>query len=279
MGLFHPAVGGGCWAGDPDMGTGARQPGGWIYSLLPFLELHDIHQMGAGLPWNTPEKWKALSQREGRGVGLFHCPSRGRLIAHPTSGRLDRIFCPRLMPNPDAIATTDYAAIGGTHVSCGGELHGGPETVNCPKTYPNCRWASVFVETCQSRDTSGICFFRSEIGLKDISDGAHCTYFAGEKYLNPDHYYSIDHWNDGGVSMYRGYPLTMGWCFNEPSFLPRQDTPGYTNFLSFGSAHSGGFHMLMCDGSVHAISYTIDGQVHEHLGNRRDGEVIGKLPW
>ena len=55
--------------------------------------------------------------------------------------------------------------------------------------------------------------------------------------------------------------------------------PTYRWAYAFGSAQYSGFHVLMCDGAVHGIGYTIDGRVHEHLGSRRDGEVITKLPW
>ena len=38
------------WAGDPDRGFGQRQPGGWMYNILPFIELDAIHELGAGIP-------------------------------------------------------------------------------------------------------------------------------------------------------------------------------------------------------------------------------------
>src|SRR5690242_9246733 len=37
------------WVGDPDRGVGARQPGGWIYSLLPFIEEPSLYESGRGL--------------------------------------------------------------------------------------------------------------------------------------------------------------------------------------------------------------------------------------
>ena len=51
------------WTGDPDMGFGPRQPGGWIYSTLPFVEAGAIWQIGTGLPGPGPggEKYKALT--------------------------------------------------------------------------------------------------------------------------------------------------------------------------------------------------------------------------
>jgi prepilin-type processing-associated H-X9-DG protein len=40
---------------------------------------------------------------------------------------------------------------------------------------------------------------------------------------------------------------------------------------NFGSAHSGGCQMALCDGGVRTISYSIDWEVHRRLGNRMDG--------
>ncbi|MEI6659235.1 MAG: DUF1559 domain-containing protein, partial [Planctomycetota bacterium] len=36
------------WTGDPDRGFGSRQPGGWIYSILPFAEEQSLYSLGAG---------------------------------------------------------------------------------------------------------------------------------------------------------------------------------------------------------------------------------------
>jgi prepilin-type processing-associated H-X9-DG protein len=56
--------------------------------------------------------------------------------------------------------------------------------------------------------------------------------------------------------------------------LPLPDTPAYLNPYLFGSAHAVGFHMAFCDGSVQAMSYTVDAKVHARLGNRKDGVPI-----
>ena len=42
----------------------------------------------------------------------------------------------------------------------------------------------------------------------------------------------------------------------------------------FGSAHSGGCHFVLCDGSTRTISYDIDANVFRDFGNRRDGNSI-----
>ena len=55
---------------------------------------------------------------------------------------------------------------------------------------------------------------------------------------------------------------------------PLQDTPGLADQYRFGSAHSGAWNAVFCDGSVHAISYSIDAETHRRLGNRLDGQTV-----
>ena len=46
-----PTGGWGCgWTGDADRGTDWRQPGGWIYNILPYIEQQALHDLGAGQP-------------------------------------------------------------------------------------------------------------------------------------------------------------------------------------------------------------------------------------
>jgi hypothetical protein len=62
-----------------------------------------------------------------------------------------------------------------------------------------------------------------------------------------------------------GTPPTSGYQ------MPLQDTPGYQNWLSFGSAHANGFSMAYCDGAVQHLAYEIDAETYRRLGNREDG--------
>src|SRR6187455_2440432 len=60
---FFPTGGWGSnWAGDPDQGFDKRQPGGWAYNTLPFLEEGLIHDLGKGMVYGgTPDKKDILA--------------------------------------------------------------------------------------------------------------------------------------------------------------------------------------------------------------------------
>ena len=60
---FLPAGGWGFqWTGDPNMGYGEKQPGGWTYSLLGFLEEEGVHQMAQASMMPTRRK-RSYSRR------------------------------------------------------------------------------------------------------------------------------------------------------------------------------------------------------------------------
>ena len=136
-------------------------------------------------------------------------------------------------------------------------------------------------------------FLRSMVRLRDIKDGASCTYLAGEKYMMPDAYMpmrpgdpvdmgsdqSWDHGNDYDVSRFTRF-LVAGDHGGPYYYPPSQDRAGEANpknvqgLFVFGSAHANSFNMVMCDGSVQQIPYSIDPVIHDYLGGRADGHVV-----
>ena len=116
-------------------------------------------------------------------------------------------------------------------------------------------------------------FRRSEIRLSEIPDGTSKTYLVGERYLNPDSYYDgIACDNDQGWDL--GYDYDVNRWTRYP---PMRDTPGVGGCRTiFGSVHSSGFNVVLCDGSVHIVNYVIDPGTHRWLGNRKDGNLVDK---
>ena len=66
------------WMGDPDQGAGKNQPGGWIYSLLPYIEQAGIKSVGKGLA--AADKKIALTTLSETPITVMNCPSRRQSI-------------------------------------------------------------------------------------------------------------------------------------------------------------------------------------------------------
>src|SRR5208282_5749345 len=85
---FFPSGGWGMiWLGDPDRGTGASQPGSWIYQLLPYLGFDMIHDLGKGegngASGNFTSSLKFTMygpKMKSSAIPLFICASRRRAI-------------------------------------------------------------------------------------------------------------------------------------------------------------------------------------------------------
>jgi prepilin-type processing-associated H-X9-DG protein len=98
----------------------------------------------------------------------------------------------------------------------------------------------------------------------------------GEKYVNTDCYLDGS-WvgDDQGPFVADDYDNARSTGTESGDYLaPMQDTPGFDGWYRFGSAHSDGFNMALCDASVRTISYDITESVHRRLSNRKDGEPI-----
>lgn len=235
------------WVGEPERGTGKEQPGGWAYNLLAFLEQTAMREKGRGE--SAAIKLESLGDLTTTPLVMFRCPSR------PDSplGPQGNINVPFNAAYRATIAKTDYACCEGDYVTDSLE---GPGSLDGARAYTQWRDPSK---------VTGICFQRSEVRLSDITDGTSHTYLIGEKYVTRSGYNTAE---DRGhdQSLYSGVDLDVNrWVFDPP--LPDSD---YADPRSFGSAHAGACHMAFCDGSVRAVSYTIDAETHRRLGNRRD---------
>ena len=93
--------------GDPDLGIGNDQPGGWVFAILPYIEEQSIYDLGAG---NLAVKARqdAFTQRDETPIALMNCPSRRPAAAYPH-------------PNPSAnprANTTGYRPRGDVRTEC-----------------------------------------------------------------------------------------------------------------------------------------------------------------
>ncbi len=237
------------WSGDPNLGFGTEQTGGWHYNILPWIEQAPLRDMGKGRP--AAEVQQLMAQVViPTVVPTFICPSR-------PSNTISPAWDFNNTDNPAAFARSDYAC-------------------NVGNSPANNSGYSV------GNNTTGVIFTSSMIEFRQIVDGTTNTYLCGERYLNPDFYIERgDPDNDQGwtvsndTDVHRTTDLPTNQAIYAATYQPRQDTPGLSVRNAFGGPHAV-FLMAMCDGSVDGVGYDIEPIVHWRFGNREDGEVVSR---
>jgi prepilin-type N-terminal cleavage/methylation domain-containing protein len=280
------------WMGDPNQGMGARQPGGWIYQVAPYMENQNVTMVGGGLSGDALKQ--ALKQQLSATMPSFNCPSRRPAVGYPA---LEKPFNCEL---PDTAAKSDYAANAGSREvkpAAGLPLPNATFT-DCLEGYPACGWA--ISDSRIAADWNGIVCSRTGARIGQISDGTSKTIAAGEKWVMAKFYEMAserepsfegnDNPGDNG-SMYLGYDWdSIRWANGEingsgqpEGSLPRKDTEvrtdggqavgGATYILNFGGPHASTMNLVYADGSTHSVEYDIDPLVWNAMGGRDDGDI------
>jgi prepilin-type N-terminal cleavage/methylation domain-containing protein len=265
---FFPSGGWGwLWTGDPDRGYNQRQPGGWLYNIMPFIEEGALHDRGKGLA--TTQKRQEATKRIQTPLPWATCPSRRELrtfrniFANATCNNCEG-------PVPE-VARSDYSA------NCHGAAHqrnefqAGPGTLAEGDSPTYTGWRNT---TCTNQGNDrmcGISFERSTVRIKHIKDGLSYTYFVGERYLNRIQYGTGEDQADN-EHMYVGFDNDM---YKTGHVQPLGDGElGGPDPDRWGSAHPHVYHVVFCDGSTHRIPFEIDLRTHTRLSHRADGFVV-----
>ena len=234
---FFPSGGlGSSCVGDPDKGTGANQPGGWIYQILPYMDQDALHDQGKG--GNTTISSSASATRVSTALPVLYCPTRRACQAYPgggggvTSGPTGR---------------TDYAINGGT-----------TNTQNL-KTFNGiaCNRSQVTWEMIpDNKETTYL------IGEKYVSPE---NYISG---TDPGDLSCAMSGDD--VSLSRCGNTSLLPSMDRTS----NNNPPANPSLIFGSAHGAGWHAAFCDGHVQLVGWGIDGITHQAMASRNGHEVV-----
>jgi prepilin-type N-terminal cleavage/methylation domain-containing protein len=292
-----PGAGWSPWyVGDAEWGTGKKQPGGWMYQILPYIEeqaLFDMTKDGSKTNMSAQQKGAAVTMQL-TPVAVYNCPSRRP--ARTYAFTQDTTWQPKNSGFVKSVARGDYAANSGDSDTGAGSTWQikGQETSDiqlddqylsqgqvpldwlapnyidnepAPHPEPVGQWPKLNMQ-------SGVNFFGVDVTLKNITDGTTKTYMVGEKYLDPDSYDPADALHESGGDNH-SYFQGFDWDVNRwTDQVPFPDTPGLDYYTRFGSAHPAVWQAVMCDGSVRGISYDVDPKIHRYLGNRRDGQVL-----
>ncbi len=269
--------------GDAMRGHGKRQTGGWMYNILPFIEEQDVYNLtNDGDPAITAKQKAAAVVMQKTPITIFNCPSRRP--ARPLPYTLPSGWQPVNSDPMQVVVRGDYAANAGDGEGgmkfpvrdAGGKITG-YQVVLPPLGYALLDNPNLFTFPNQ-KDQSGINFLGAEIAIKDITDGTSNVYMVGEKYVNADQYES-DGQADGGDnhSLYQGFDWDINrWATKD--WPATQDRPAFDAFQGFGGPHAGVWQAVLCDGSVRAISFSMDNIIHMRLANRFDGEPATESP-
>ncbi len=266
---FLPTGGwGGAWVGDPDRGSGPRQPGGWAFTSLPYLEAVALHEEGAGLG-DAEAKAERIIVRLTTPLAVFACPTRRPAATWPVSQAkpaLRLVAVPATVArHPPAVVRGDYTANmgSGTFPVNRYRSGGSPATVAEGDTMTDSAWQAAY-----GPSPDGLVFRRSRVRQKDIPDGTTATYLLGEKYIDPVKLATGES-DDDDQCLYSGHDRDILRVGLGP---PLQDRPGHEpSAISFGSSHASGCGMATADGSVTVVGYDVDPLVHRARASRNDG--------
>ena len=205
-------------------------------------------------------------------VPVLHCPSRRPAIAYPLRDGLD-VYTegsggalgspPNVQQSFGPLgARTDYAMNGGSMIGMR------------PKNLP---------EKCHVMMNNGIWAFGRRTKMKDVTDGTSKTYLVGEKVMDPASYFNgeevMDFWPIVGGSMPNNYVRLGGT--NDPanrSLAPYQDSAkGCISCHSFGSAHAGAWSVVMVDGGVRSLPYSMDQWNNRAFSSIDAGDLLQDL--
>lgn len=241
------------YGGDPDGGFGVKQPGGFFYNILPFIDQKGLHDMGSGQTGTT--KMNSMGITASTPIAVYNCPSRRPLQQYPYhhGSPFSNLNIPGYVngSSPGGIGRSDYACNGGDNPPGGIDFS---------------------IEQLYAYSNTGINDTESTIRAAHITIGLSNCICAGEKYLDPDGYFTGNLGSDD-----QGWDLGYDYDVDKwgtPSTPPMQDTPGNDLWTSFGSAHPNACNFVFCDGSVHTISYTVDPNFFPLLCNRQHNQKI-----
>jgi prepilin-type N-terminal cleavage/methylation domain-containing protein len=223
----------------------ARQLAGWGFQILSFVEQNAVH-VGSG----APDIDQASRNAIGAIIPIYFCPAR----RNPQRFNENSWYGPAgTYPH----AQWDYA---GSSLDNNGAIRRNSAATSSGSQANN-KWPDP-----PSGNLDGL-------RLNDLIDGSSNTFLAGEARKN------VSKLNASQGDDNEGY--SSGWdhdTMRRTSRLPLPDTTsggaGNTD-ERFGSSHMTGLHMLLGDGSVRFIAFSITLTTFSRAGNINDGNVLG----
>jgi prepilin-type N-terminal cleavage/methylation domain-containing protein len=228
------------------------QAWGWAYQILPYIEQNNLWSVPAGtLPSDASNGPTGDIQVASTPVKTYICPSLRGPTVFPYSQA-------GWSPTVGRRAMMDYVGNGGTWGNYG-------------TTPGNGSFDGPFVP---SMNQSGL-----TVTFKNIRDGSSNTLLIGEKYLNRqtswfqsdcnDDQGWTDGWDNDTICFAQGSASTGVDTSQPPRPDPNTANTGNCGYY-FGSPHQN-LQVVLCDGSVRSISFSISQSAFYRLCSGNDG--------
>ena len=237
------------YGGEGVLGPGAEDTtwsaGSWIVQSLPYMERSALAELLVEIfrtdDLSRPSR-PELTVAMGTPLGELYCPTRRAPIAYP-------VF-PPVMGSRE-VPRTDYCMNAGARQSF---------------------WIVV-----PTRQLSGPWQPLVRYGAKDILDGLSHTYMVCEKAMDSLKYESGDDFgdSDGIIGHWDDTPRSYVRTGAGTTTKDRDGNCGAACH-DFGSAHPGGWNVVMADGSVHTMSYSISQFANVARSTIADGEKVNE---
>jgi prepilin-type N-terminal cleavage/methylation domain-containing protein/prepilin-type processing-associated H-X9-DG protein len=245
------------WGPCPGRGVGKNQPGGWVYSTLPFIEQDALFRLGAKTTTDAMRQ-AAVVQIFQTPLPIYNCPTRRTGGPFPNTNHYDYRGNFAGTVEPVQMARTDYAA------NCGSEnvneVDAGPKSL-AEGDSGNFNWN--IVEGGPNPTFTGLVYRRSQVTFLEIARGSSNVVMFGEKYLNTNQYLTGTDPGDN-EGMYVGSDNDTLRCTWDP---PLRDVAS-ENTRRFGSAHPTGCNIAYADGSIRVVNYDVNLKTFYLSGDR-----------
>jgi prepilin-type N-terminal cleavage/methylation domain-containing protein/prepilin-type processing-associated H-X9-DG protein len=240
-------------AGQPN--AAEHQGLSWAFQVLPYIEELNVHSI------------TNQAQMDATIVPMYGCPSRREI--KPSNTQQGRVLMDYAAATPKGYR--DNANGSRPPYSFNDVNSFWQEQGNGTWSVPHNRfYDGLIVRANYDYNT------KQEVGSSppcddgDVSDGFSKTLLVSEKRLKPDRY-EIGDWHDD-----RGW--TDGWdpdTLRSTGFLPQRDMiiPQDVGY-QFGSAHTNGMNAVFGDGHCQVLTYDINNEVFDSMGDRSDGGVF-----
>jgi prepilin-type N-terminal cleavage/methylation domain-containing protein/prepilin-type processing-associated H-X9-DG protein len=222
------------WVGYFDGGIGVKQPGGWVYNLLPYLDESNLHDLGQNIASQAnpdPTLQTDIARQVSTTQSIMGCPTTRGVQTWPfnpasftpydpfQNGQVQvQTILPTLSLQP-YISRGDYAANAGVryaapNASASGGLgqvaQDGAAQFGCfmtagtdyPTTYKDNN-GNVSTTGFTADTWSGVVYQRSLTTPGSVKDGESHTYLFGEKFIDRRYFETGQYIGDSG-SMYSG---------------------------------------------------------------------------